>query len=1602
MKQNFSNQINMIGLYVNKAFKREKLNYFLSCFFVLVLLLSGGNLWANAEESDKTASPYFFVHSNDPETDRLPLKSTIVDVNVSGVMADVTVTQVYKNEGTRPIEAIYIFPASTKAAVYGMKMQVGERTILAKIKKKEEARHEYQVAKEAGQSTSLLEQHRPNVFQMSVANILPRDIIKVELKYTELLVPTDAIYRFVFPTVVGPRYVSEQGDNSRSETWTANPYHQEGELPASTFDITVSIHAGLPIREVSCDTHKVDIEYISANDSLIRLDPCEQHGANRDYILNYRLAGDKIETGMLLYEGKEENFFLVMMQPPKHLKLPYIPPRDYMFIVDVSGSMHGFPLEISKKLLKDLIGNLRPEDRFNVLLFAGGSTVMSERSIPATEHNIKKALKIIDRQGGGGSTEILPALKRALAMPAAEGYSRNIIIATDGYVSVELEVFDLIRRSLGNANIFTFGIGTSVNRHIIEGMARVGMGEPFVITDPSQAKQTAKKFRKLVESPVLTDITIDYQGFDAYNIEPLSIPDIMAERPVIVFGKYKGKPGGKVHLQGRCGGMIYENVLDASQIKPSPGNSALRYLWARHKIKLLADYNQLRFDDQRKEEVTKLGLTYNLLTEFTSFIAVDPEYRNVDGEPVTVKQPLPLPQGVSNLAISGSLLHSVTVCGRAGVIDTRTCQVGVSIDRQMLDYLPLSRNSYASTKLVPGVMTNTEGLGERAPSTGSHVLVNRGQADSDNTTWSIDGANISDPTTLGAAPALLNVDNLEEVEVKVGGGEISSQTGTVDVNFITKSSGNRRHFDFSYFLANKAFAAKVNDNKLNQWGITNANDIKEINEYTFNTGGPIIKDKLWYWFSLGYSKINSYPRADVNTLSPAATHTYDLKLKTHINSNNSLGAYLHADGYKGQADSVSPGEPGGYLRKSLHPLGNPIIKLQDQLILGNLLTEMKYTYISSGSRTVPGIDPDYEQMIRINQAGGIRDTSYGAYYKNRKTHIFSTYLNYFLEDFLGADHEVKFTAEYQHSRTGDEIRIPDPAFAPSDAFMTYNWATSQFNLDGLPGDDIPLGWEKLSIGRHAKDRKENLQKITLGFQDIITRNKWTLMLGLRYDRYQPSLDEFSIAAVDDDEMHLPRYQNYFEQEVIDLIREWMPAMDIPAHNGKGYAVSIFSPRLGVTWDIGGDGKNVLKFAAGLYGDAQSTTNAQYLLPYGAESGMQFWLYRDTPGKYTLNDLYWTDYTTGTPVRLFTGTTGTWQERLNPVLSWQQLQGYNVAPSFLAMYYGFPLGTGAPLSNRYEIDDSALSSKRVEAVLTFEKALGDDFSVGISFNYSRNYHFPWECEWFKNSDGVVINAPQYYEAVGTIPGPIAGIPQYNPGDAAGREWYALKPAYQSNPDRYIKVQRRPDYYRDYKSIDITFDKRFSHNLMFNGSITFQDIKQYFGEAGFLDGTNLWALEGKTYGAMTNNVSSRWLVKFSGLYRLPLGIDLAGVFTAREGNLFIESFNIKDERPVTGQIHSGDILMYEMGKKRLLAFYQLDLRLEKSFRISDTTNIQIMVDCFNVFNRIIDIARNNLDHGTLVIKPDNSYRWEPNPDSWTNGGIKQVLNPRIFRFGVRFSF
>ena len=624
----------------------------------IAFLLTSIPSFSQEKMDDKTLSPYFFIKSENESAEQLPLKSATAEVNIAGVIADVTLKQVYKNQGDRPIEAIYVFPGSTRAAVSGMKMTIGERIIEATIEERNKARQDYEEAKQNGQSASLLEQQRPNVFQMNVANIIPGDEIVVELRYTELLIPDEGIYEFVFPSVVGPRYSNTPEDiASAYDNWVSNPYTEEGKLPFYTFDLNLKLNAGMPVKDVICSTHETDIQFLSQDIVKINLKDSEKFGGNRDFILKYRLQGEQIQSGMLFHEGEKENFFLLMVQPPKQIKSEYITPREYVFIVDVSGSMNGFPLEVSKSLLKNLVGNLRSTDKFNILLFAGSSRFFAEHSVNANETNVKKAIEFLDNQRGGGGTELLPALKRALALEGTENYSRTLIIATDGYVNVEKEAFDLIRKNLGNANFFTFGIGSSVNRFIIEGMAHIGKGMPFIATGKSEAIAMAEEFRKYISSPVLTNIKLQFNGFDVYDVEPIEIPDVFSERPVLVYGKYRGSVVGSVDLTGNTGNKDFKWGLDIKKYTYERTNPALTYLWARERIRILDDYTNLASNDAHANEITALGLKYNLLTAFTSFVAIDSEIRNQAGNITTVKQPLPLPQGVSNYAIGSSAMQ---------------------------------------------------------------------------------------------------------------------------------------------------------------------------------------------------------------------------------------------------------------------------------------------------------------------------------------------------------------------------------------------------------------------------------------------------------------------------------------------------------------------------------------------------------------------------------------------------------------------------------------------------------------------------------------------------------------------------------------------------------------------------------------------------------------------------------------------------------------------------------------------------------------------------------------------------------------------------------
>ena len=607
---------------------------------------------ADRSTADKTLSPYFFVENGDPAIDRLPLKDTRVDVAIVGVIADVTVRQVYENRGQRPLHARYIFPASTRAAVYGMTMTVGDVRIVAKIKEREQAKTEFETAKKEGKSASLLEQSRPNVFSMSVANVLPGDTIAVELKYTELLVPTDGQYEFVYPTVVGPRYSEKRASQaSPGDEFVRTAYTRQGEAPRSEFHLAGVVSSGVPFQELSSPTHQVVIRTTGAGRAEMALAESETFSGNRDFILRYRLAGQKIGAGLLLYQGKDENFFLLMAEPPQAVVPDEIPPREYVFVIDVSGSMYGFPLDTAKKLMGDLVNVLRPSDTFNILVFASGSEMYSPVSVPATRANLTRALSFIGEKNGGGGTRLLAGLQQAVALPRQPSVSRSIVLITDGYIDAEADVFDYVRNQLDETNFFTFGIGSSVNRFLIEGIARAGLGEPFIVTEPGEAPEAAAQLKRYIETPVLTGIDVRFAGFDAYDVEPGKIPDLFASRPIVVFGKWRGRVGGSIEISGKTGRGAYQTSVAVTPQSADASHAALRHLWARTRIAELSDFGPATPSDERVAAITSLGLTYGLLTKYTSFIAVHEIVRRTADEADDVDQPLPLPQGVSDRAV---------------------------------------------------------------------------------------------------------------------------------------------------------------------------------------------------------------------------------------------------------------------------------------------------------------------------------------------------------------------------------------------------------------------------------------------------------------------------------------------------------------------------------------------------------------------------------------------------------------------------------------------------------------------------------------------------------------------------------------------------------------------------------------------------------------------------------------------------------------------------------------------------------------------------------------------------------------------------------------
>ncbi len=618
----------------------------------------------NPQSQPERPSGGLYVQSKDGKQQVFPLKHTEVKAKVAGNVSRVEVTQTFENPFKDPLEAVYVFPLPDEAAVDDMEIKIGDRIIKGDIKKREEAKQIYEQAVREGRTAGLLEQERDNIFTQSLANIKPGEKIDVTIRYSDSLKFEKGDYEFVFPMVVGPRYIPGKpidgggGDTDRvpDASRISPPVMKPGTRSGHDIGVTLEIDAGVPISDVRSTSHKLRINQDGQNKVQVQLGG-EDTIPNKDLIVRYRVASDNTQATTLTEADNQGGHFATYLVPALEYKSNEIVPKDVVFLMDTSGSQSGDPLLKSQELMRRFINGLNPNDTFTIIDFANTTQQLSAKPLANTAENRRKAIAYIDKLNANGGTELLNGIRAVMNFPAAqEGRLRSVVLITDGYIGNDNEVIAEVQKQLKSGNrLYSFGVGSSVNRFLLDRLAEVGRGTSQVVRQDEATQEVAEKFFRQINNPVLTNIQVKWEGGGtAPEVYPLATPDLFANQPLVLFGRKQDRSNGNLRITGMAaGGQRYEKTIPVNF--DSSGNSAIAQLWGRAKIKDLM--NQM-FGGETKsgvDAVTNTALAYRLLSQYTAFIAVSEEVRvNPDGTRQRVQVPVELPQGVSYDGIFGT------------------------------------------------------------------------------------------------------------------------------------------------------------------------------------------------------------------------------------------------------------------------------------------------------------------------------------------------------------------------------------------------------------------------------------------------------------------------------------------------------------------------------------------------------------------------------------------------------------------------------------------------------------------------------------------------------------------------------------------------------------------------------------------------------------------------------------------------------------------------------------------------------------------------------------------------------------------------------------
>jgi hypothetical protein len=1031
----------------------------------------------------------------------------------------------------------------------------------------------------------------------------------------------------------------------------------------------------------------------------------------------------------------------------------------------------------------------------------------------------------------------------------------------------------------------------------------------------------------------------------------------------------------------------------------------------------------------------------------------------------------------------------------------------LKIDWMWPQLLPSARDPWAILQLAPSVLVDRENVGgnesgepasfvARGDTSGQRLSSGQGA----NNVWRLDGVDVSDLADLGRPALVPDFDMIQELDVTVGGAaDVTVQTGGVVLNMVTRRGGNRMSLAGRFYLTDNFFQSTNITPELQAQGVLDTNKIQQIKDYGLNAGGPIIKDKLWWWGAYGVQDIFTWTlpsRTGIGVTTPAAKNqallnTYNFKINALILAANRFEALVTSGARELFGRNASPEKPDGDHQTGKYHWGSPIFKLQDEHVFGNsLYLILKYSFNDAGFSRRPIPDESVQYPIVYDNTlskyvpyGPGMNASWGSYGVSRPRKNYQIQGTYFNDTFLGLSHEIKFGAEYSHKK--QSTRGDDTGNIQGfDITRNYNDLALDANADGIRSVPEMTGWERVSMYRRSGSALLAQQGAAF-IQDTIVKGNFTLSLGLRFDKQWSGQGAYIRDAV---LPGTPAWDRVFTSETSAILERILPDVTVDPYKGfsqivngadRPYQWNVLSPRLGLTWDIAGDGKTVARLGLSQYGDIMGV-GWMTPTPYGTGGTVRFW-WRDADSDrlYDWDELYW-DYSSRYP----------WADPAFPGLPYRYVpyrvfanaEGALTAEAYAMLHDGshifdsdayhsgqlsgfdwyngliIDLDTGSPA---YFWDRAAQSSPRTrEVLLTLEREILPDFSAALSFCLRRYDRFMqgytyWPAEhrdeypgmWDVGEtptdiilDEATINANGWYTEVGTIPdtfyigGTFTGTPatgytwavnasypegdprrgtQYSSNQAAGRSYWLPAAGYPTISSRYTLYNLNDDCYT-YTGVDLVLNKRLSNRWMMNASFTWQAQKSYWGD-DFVNSTNRWAFDGQPYGDWGGAASgkqaalmyTRWMVKLSGLYQLPWGINISATFNAREGWRVPHYFTLYDHDAPNYTAGYGNTIYTQLQTDDALPlFYNITFRLEKRINIG-AGRMYLMADVFNLLNSNIPIRSYPYNMGSAYFRwagPEGAETFQQYSSSYYNytGFTNEILNPRVWRFGVRFEF